>query len=60
MPGCGTCRYSMPYGKDLECRRHPPVPVMLPGEKEPTSYWPFVSIEFWCGEHKPDKGSEKP
>ena len=33
------------------CRRHPPVPMAIPGNALGISFWPITSGQDWCGEH---------
>ncbi len=65
-PTCETCAFSHDLKRagvtDLQCRRHPPVPLVtgmkingLTGEQTATinHVAPMMARDFWCGEHRP-------
>ena len=49
---CENCKYlycDIPGQHTGICRRYPPTVIDLNGS--PTTRWPTVSNEHWCGEH---------
>ncbi len=59
--GCGTCEFGGPATQHgmLECRRHPPVMLVVsyPGHNrsEVEAHRPWMAREGWCGEYKRKK-----
>lgn len=65
MPTCSSCRFGeVVVGDDdrpyVECRRHPPIVIVL--DAEPCRLWPQVSASDWCGdwEQAPAAGPREP
>ena len=50
---CGSCRYSLPNGDSLHCRRFPPS-LVTDNEQVTTYGYPLVSpVLVACGEYRP-------
>jgi hypothetical protein len=62
---CGRCRYFYPVdgGADGsgQCRRFPPVLVVMPALNELRQGWPILFIDDGCGEFRPlDSTDDRP
>lgn len=54
---CSACKFhdKTPDGRSYECRRNPPVGLLVPGPKGeplPTSFFPIVAPDWFCGEFR--------
>lgn len=47
------------YCKKGQCRRNPPVVLVLPGANAPLVCFPAVTADDWCGEYKAVVESER-
>ena len=54
IPYCENCKFvsgSTSRGS-AECKRYPPVPILLERAFTPQAYFPKVASHDWCGEHQ--------
>lgn len=53
---CSNCRYGVRFEQYVVCRRWPPLPVLIAGERHSPGdtlqgYWPRTGLDDTCGEH---------